>query len=102
MRLGTKLGLTLDLLFLNSLIRRRCHRGQYTEAKVSSLLFFLKPSSLAVASFNSFLWKQEVLPSITAHGFQPDLMTFTNLAMACRHLEDAKELLKSMDECGLR
>ncbi|KAK3929850.1 Pentatricopeptide repeat-containing protein 1, mitochondrial [Frankliniella fusca] len=73
----TKEGLKVDVLFFNTLIKRRVYRAQYSEAK-------------------------DVLSLIASHGLQPDLMTYTNLAMTCRKTLDAYELLKAMDASGLR
>lgn len=39
---------------------------------------------------------------ITSQGLQPDLHTYTNLAMTCRTISDAYELLQSLDASGLR
>lgn len=39
---------------------------------------------------------------IAAHGLQPDLMTYTNLAMTCRTITEAYEMLQAMDASGLR
>lgn len=76
-KLAKKFEIQADLLFFNGLIRRRIQRQQYSEAK-------------------------EVLSLISSNGLQPDLMTFTNLAMTCRKIHDAYELLKAMDECNIR
>lgn len=77
MEMIEKLKVKTDLLFYNTLIRRRAYRRQYTEAK-------------------------EILRRITKNGFQPDMMTFVNLAMTCRDVNDASELLKAVDQSGLR
>ncbi|XP_034250713.1 pentatricopeptide repeat-containing protein 1, mitochondrial [Thrips palmi] len=77
LKIISKLELTPDLIFFNSLILRRIRRQQYSEAK-------------------------DVLTMIAHYGLLPDMQTYTNLAMTCRSRKDGYELLQSLDASGLR
>lgn len=69
-----KIGLDID--FYNSLIKRRCFRFEYKDAK-------------------------EVLADIEQEGLTPDIFTWGVLALACENPTEGKELLDCLNNIGL-
>lgn len=72
-----KLGLELDAEFCNMLIKKRCLRYDYNNAK-------------------------EVLKIMSAANIQPDIVTFGVLAFTCQTLKEALSLLSDIDNIGYR
>ncbi|XP_076247397.1 pentatricopeptide repeat-containing protein 1, mitochondrial [Calliopsis andreniformis] len=62
----------LDICFFNVLIKRRCLRNQYKEAK-------------------------KVMNEVQKHHLTPDIITFGVLAIGCNQFHDGKELLEQMN-----
>lgn len=70
-------GLTPDTQFCNMLIRKRCFRNDFVSAK-------------------------DVLDVMQEHHLFPDLITFGCLALGCKTLQSASELLSDMDTAGFK
>ncbi|KAE8741922.1 hypothetical protein FOCC_FOCC012574 [Frankliniella occidentalis] len=87
-----------DRLFLLGGVERFMREMDLHEAKPDIKTFNLMLECIP----QTVVAEQDVLPLIASHGFQPDLMTYTNLAMTCRQKKDAYELLKAMDQTGVR
>ncbi|XP_076546358.1 pentatricopeptide repeat-containing protein 1, mitochondrial [Osmia lignaria lignaria] len=67
--------INVDITFFNMLIKRRCLRRNYMDAKA-------------------------ILNTIQSYHFTANIITFGVLAIGCRKLEDGKELLEQMDNIG--
>ena len=88
-----KLGINIDIDFINLLIKRRNMRKDSFGVKV----YFL---SCYIITHFKFRLKQEAINLIQKKKLHPNIMTFGVLAVGCRSIQQAKLFFADMENAG--